>query len=106
MDQKKELQLKAIMAAISESKAHGELATMRAITPPQRACCRARIAPTVTLKADPLPAFSRNPPPAIKGFATKVLSLSQVEGLIEHRFFNEAVSRYRGQWSRTRGMPR
>ena len=32
MDQKNELQFQAIMAAISESKAQGELATMRAIT--------------------------------------------------------------------------
>ena len=32
MDQKSELQFQAIMSAISESKAQGELATMRAIT--------------------------------------------------------------------------
>jgi hypothetical protein len=32
MDQKNQLQFQAIMAAISESKAQGELATMRAIT--------------------------------------------------------------------------
>ena len=32
MDQKNELQFQAIMSAISESKAQGELATMRAIT--------------------------------------------------------------------------